>query len=90
MTQADRVLGTPPTNTSAYPYSRRGFLVQSAVTIAEGALLGAALPLPSATGAFERAFDPIFDLIESHRRADATHRKALNVQARFERRVWRL
>jgi len=86
MTQAHRVYSTPPTNTSALPSSRRGFLAQAAAVAAGGAALGVARPLPVSAGAPERTFDPIFDLIESHRRADAAHRKALDVQARFERR----
>jgi hypothetical protein len=51
MTQADRVLSTPPTNTSATTpqSSRRGFLVQAAVAAAGGAAIGAGLPLPTAT-----------------------------------------
>ena len=49
MTQADSVLSTPPTNTSAIQpqSSRRSFLVQAAGVAAGGAALGMALPLPS-------------------------------------------
>src|SRR4051812_23688584 len=88
MTQADRVLSTPPTNTSALPVdpTRRGFLAQVAVAAAGGAALGVTLPLPVSAGVVEPANDPVFDLIEMHRSADAAHRKALDVQARFERR----
>jgi hypothetical protein len=42
--------------------------------------------LPVSAGVVEPANDPVFDLIEMHRSADAAHRKALDVQARFERR----
>jgi hypothetical protein len=49
MIQADRVLSTPPTNTSATnpKSSRRGFLVQAAGVAAGGAAIGAGLPLPT-------------------------------------------
>ncbi|THD47841.1 MAG: twin-arginine translocation signal domain-containing protein [Bradyrhizobium sp.] len=49
MTKADRVLSTPPTNTSANnpKSSRRGFLVQAAGVAAGGAAIGAGLPLPA-------------------------------------------
>jgi hypothetical protein len=50
MAKADRVLSTPPTNTSATTpkSSRRGFLVQAAGVAAGGAAIGAGLPLPAA------------------------------------------
>jgi hypothetical protein len=49
MAKADRVLSTPPTNTSAITpkSSRRGFLVQAAGVAAGGAAIGAGLPLPA-------------------------------------------
>jgi hypothetical protein len=49
MTQADSVLSTPPTNTSANKSqsSRRRFLVHAAGVAAGGAALGAGLPLPA-------------------------------------------
>jgi hypothetical protein len=58
MTQADRVLSTPPTNT---PTSRRRFLSTAATLAAGGAALGLAIPPALATD------DPIFDLIEKHK-----------------------
>jgi hypothetical protein len=64
MTQADRVLSTPPTNTSATipQSSRRGFLVQAAGVAAGGAALGAGLPLPEVAAA--PASTPDAELIE--------------------------
>jgi hypothetical protein len=49
MAKADRVLSTPPTNTSATTpkSSRRSFLVQAAGVTAGGAAIGAGLPLPA-------------------------------------------
>jgi hypothetical protein len=46
MTQATARLSTPPTNTSALPSSRRGFLAQAAAAAAGGAALGMTLPPP--------------------------------------------
>jgi hypothetical protein len=48
MIQADSVLSTPPTNTSAPTpqSSRRGFLAQATAVAAAGAAIGASLPLP--------------------------------------------
>jgi hypothetical protein len=85
MTQADRVHSTPPTNTPI-DTSRRRFLAQAAVVTAAGATLGLTLPLPGSAGAAEPTPDPVFVLIEAHRRAHAAHLKALKVEARYERR----
>ena len=60
MTQADRVLSTPPTN--APDTTRRRFLTQAAA-------VAAALPLPVLAEASERVPDPILEVIERHRRA---------------------
>src|SRR3954454_17652046 len=77
MTQADSVLSTPPTNTSAFPAdpTRRHLL-----TIAAGGAVAALAPTaaPAAT-------DPVFDLIEAHRRAHVAHTDALTLQDRLER-----
>jgi hypothetical protein len=64
MTQADRVLSTPPTNTSATipQSSRRGFLVQAAGVAAGGAALGAGLPLPAPAASTAQILDA--ELIE--------------------------
>ena len=80
MTQADRVLSTPPTNTSALPVdpSRRGFLAQAAVVAAGGAALGVALPLPVIPSeASERFPDPILAAIERHRTAVLADKEAV-------------
>jgi hypothetical protein len=75
MIQADRVLSTPPTNTSATTpqSSRRGFLVQAAGVAAAGAALGAALPLPASSSVTAQSYvteaDPIFAAIVAHRTA---------------------
>ena len=64
MTQADSVLSTPPTNTSATTpkSSRRGFLVQAAGVAAGGAAIGAGLPLPAPPTAAAQTLDA--ELIE--------------------------
>jgi hypothetical protein len=98
MTQADRVLSTPPTNTSAidhpmFPPSRRRFL-----TIAAGASFVGAGSLAAATMApnVPQAVtvpsiasspalpDPVFGLIEAHRKADRDFEAALDEQNRLE------
>jgi hypothetical protein len=66
MIQADSVLSTPPTNTSAV-HSRRGFLTQAAGVAAGGAALGAALPLPAPAATPQGLPDPIFAAIEKHK-----------------------
>lgn len=82
MPKADCVHSTPPTNTSAHHSSRRKFLAQVAAVTAAGGAFGMTLPLPVSA----EAPDPVYALIEAHRRADAAHRKACKVQDRFERR----
>jgi hypothetical protein len=54
------------------------------LTIAAGGAFAAAIPTdgPMATPAIE----PVFDLIEIHRKAHAAHMASLNLQNRFERR----
>jgi hypothetical protein len=66
MTQADRVLSTPPTNTSAR-HSRRSILGAIAGSAAAaGSVAALALPTTAAASA-----DPIYAAIEAFRRADA-------------------
>jgi hypothetical protein len=88
MTQATRVYSTPPTNTSAIDHpkmfpprdsSRRGFLALAA----GGAVAGL---IPTAVLAAAPSVDPVFELIEAHRKAHAAHMAALQLQNRFERR----
>jgi hypothetical protein len=75
MAKADSVHSTPPTNT---PTTRRRFLSASAGLVAVGASLTLATP---PAGASE---DPIFGLIEAHRKASAAHDAALVEQNRLE------
>jgi hypothetical protein len=78
MTQADRVLSTPPTNTSAInppgpvDPTRRGFitLAVGASIISVGSLAAVAMPVSDAP------IDPIYDVIEVHRKAHATMQAA--------------
>src|SRR4051794_4042911 len=83
MTQADRVLSTPPTNTSAHPSSRRGFLAQTAVAVAGGAAFGAALPLPGSAQSLPQVRDPIYSLIERHRELSAHLDAAVSVAGKL-------
>ena len=99
MTQADSVLSTPPTSTSAIDHpmmfpprdpTRRRFLTVAAVASAVGAgtLAAAAAMDPSVPAAVttprRSTPDPVFGLIEAHRRASAAHGSALDEQARLE------
>ena len=99
MTQADSVLSTPPTNTSAIDHpmmfpprdpTRRRFLAVAAVAsvVSAGTLAAAAAMDPSVPAAVttprRSTPDPVFGLIEAHRRASAAHRSALDEQARLE------
>jgi hypothetical protein len=103
MTQADSVLSTPPTNTSAidqpmmFPLvdpTRRRFLAVAAVAsvVSAGTLAAATVMDPSVPAAVTipapRASspDPVFGLIEAHRKAHAAHIASLELQNRFERR----
>jgi hypothetical protein len=69
MTQADRVISTPQTNT---PTSRRRFLSTTATLAAGGAALGLAIPPALATT------DPVFDAIEKHKIVHAAFLVALD------------
>jgi hypothetical protein len=80
MTQADSVHSTPPINASALPVdpSRRRIL---SVTI--GAV---AATISTPAFATAPANDPLFDLIEAHRRAHITHLESLALQTRLEQK----
>jgi|SRR5450631_342438 hypothetical protein len=99
MAQADSVLSTPPTNTSALDHpmmfpprdpTRRRFLAVAAVASAAGAgtLAAAAAMDPSVPAAVamprHSTPDPVFGLIEAHREACCGHEAALVEQARLE------
>jgi hypothetical protein len=75
MTEADSVHSTPPTSTPI-DTNRRRFL---SVTV--GAV-AATIALPAFATA--PADDPVFDLIEAHRRAHVAHMDALTLQDRLE------
>jgi hypothetical protein len=75
MTQADSVHSTPPTNTPV-DTARRRFL-----SVAAGAIAATAITTSTAAP----AIDPIFDLIEAHRKAGRDHVVALVEQERLER-----
>jgi hypothetical protein len=99
MSKADSVLSTPPTNTSAIDHpmmfpprdpTRRRFLTVAAVASAVGAgtLAAAAAMDPSVPAAVITPVpsrpDPVFGLIEAHRKAGLDHDAALVEQARLE------
>src|SRR5450631_2764714 len=100
MTQADSVHSTPPTNTSAIDQhrfpprdpTRRRFLAVAAVAsaVSAGTLAAATAMDPSVPAAVtaprHSSPDPVFGLIEAHRKAHAAHIASLELQNRFERR----
>jgi hypothetical protein len=95
MIQADSVLSTPPTNTSAIDQpmfpprdpTRRRFLTVAAVASAVGAgTLAAAAMAPSVPQAVTMPIgpDPIHAVIEQHRKAAREHIEAMDLEAAFE------
>ena len=77
MTQAERVLSTPPTDTSALPiHSTRRHLLTMA---AGGAIAGA---IPGATLAVSP--DAIFAAIERHRELSADYTAAVDISSKLE------
>jgi hypothetical protein len=82
MTQADRVLSTPPLR-APINTTRRNLIAQAAAAIAGGALLGATLPLPESAGAAQPSPDPIYALIERHRELSARYDAAVSVSAKL-------
>jgi hypothetical protein len=100
MTRADSVLSTPPTNTSAIDHpmmfpprdpTRRRFLTVAAVASVAGAgslaVAAMAPSVPAAVTIIPPAAlpDPVFGLIEAHRKAGRDHEAALDEQERLER-----
>jgi hypothetical protein len=86
MTQADSVLSTPPKNTPVDP-TRRRFLAVAAVASAVGAgTLAAATQAANVPQAVTvpAGPDPIYDVIEQHRKAAREHIEALNIHCAFE------
>jgi hypothetical protein len=97
MIQADSVLSTPPTNTPA-DTTRRRFLITAAgaSAMSVGSLAASTIQIPvwpiaapsvSITPSELVGFtvpDPVFGLIEAHRKAGCDHEAALVEQARLE------
>ena len=90
MTQADSVYITPPTNMPV-DKTRRRFLITAAGASAMsiGSLAASTIREPSVSCLVERTFapiiqDPVFGLIEAHRKAGCDHEAALVEQARLE------
>src|SRR5450631_4620053 len=97
MTQADSVLSTPPTNTSAIDQpmmfpprdpTRRRFLAVAAVAsvVGSGTLAAAAAMAPDVPKAVTVPIeaDPIHDVIEAHRKAAREHHEAIDIHCAFE------
>jgi hypothetical protein len=100
MAKATCVYITPPTNTSAIDHpmmfpprdpTRRRFLAVAAIgSIAGAGSLAATTLAPNVPQAVttprHSAPDPVFGLIEAHRKARVAHMASLELQNRFERR----
>ena len=97
MAKADSVLSTPPTNTSAIDQpmmprdpARRRFLTVTAIAsvVSAGSLAATMVTAPSVLVAItisrQSRPDPVFGLIEAHRKAGCDHEAALVEQARLE------
>jgi hypothetical protein len=85
MTQADSVLSTPPTNTSANtPHKPAEVLSRRSIL----AVIGAVTALPIATPIVASATqspDPIYEIIEKHRTAAAAFKEAVGVEFTYEK-----
>jgi len=89
MTQADCVLSTPPTNTPT-DTTRRRFLTVAGVAsvVSASSRVAAAMAtseVPHAVIIPRHRRDPVFGLIEAHRKACRDHEAALVEQERLER-----
>jgi hypothetical protein len=79
MTQADRVLSTPPTNTSALPVNQAR---QRLLTIGAAGAIAVAIPTTVIVAA---AVDPIFAAIDEHKKAQSAHLAAIAELSRLEK-----
>ena len=92
MIQADRVYITPPTNTPVDTTRRRFLTVAAVGSIVGAGSLAAAAMAPNIPQAVPQAVtisrhsspDPVFGLIEAHRKAGCDNEAALVEQARLE------
>jgi hypothetical protein len=76
MTQAKRVYSTPPTNTSPARRNILGTIAAAAAATTIAAKPAAAVgPIPA---------DPIFAVIERHRKACGAHNEAIDIHMDFE------
>jgi hypothetical protein len=76
MAKAKRVHSTPPTNTPI-DTKRRHFL-----SVAAGGAVAAAIPTAALAAA--TAIDPIYAVIERHRKACREHNEAVDIHMAFE------
>src|SRR6266849_4745435 len=100
MTQATRVLSTPPTNTPVDTTRRRFLAVAAFSSVAGAGSLAASAMAPNVPAAvtFPPASetagpatpeDPVFGLIDAHRKASLVHLASLREQERLEKAdIW--
>ena len=85
MTQADRVLSTPPLNTHIDTNRRRFLTVAAGASVASVGILAAAAAMPAAvTDSSACAIDPAFALIAVHRAAEIAHGEVIDAQDEAE------
>jgi hypothetical protein len=87
MTQADRVLSTPPLNAPIDTNRRRFLTVAAGASVASVGTLAVAAAMPAAApDSAACATDPAFALIAAHRAAEVAHCKVIDAQDEAEAR----
>jgi hypothetical protein len=84
MAKADSVHSTPPTNTPIDTERRRFLAVAAGASVVSVGTLAVAAAIPTAVLAAAPAVDPVFDLIDIHRKAHAAHLAAIKEADRLE------
>jgi hypothetical protein len=86
MIQADSVHSTPPTNTSAInPPEPVDMARRHVLTVAAAGAVAVVAGIPASVQAAMSAADPVFELIDLHRKAHATHYAAIDQLTRLEK-----
>jgi hypothetical protein len=84
MIKADSVLSTPPTNTLIDSKRRRFLAVAAGASVASVSTLAVAAMPTAAPDSPACTIDPIFAVIERHRKACAAHNEAIDTHMDFE------
>jgi hypothetical protein len=85
MAKATRVHSTPPTNTPIDTERRRFLAVAAGASVVSVGTLAVAAAIPTDARAYPgHAVDPIYAVIEAHRKACTEHDEAINTHMAFE------